>query len=202
MASRLYWILIPILAMVLLAGLTTGCTKVAANYPPQSAPTPYIPEEYTKYKGESSPIVWDEPDELRAFLVLTQDFHDRAEAFSRLAEQSGSSVHRREAKEFADLAGEGLAMAYLTFYFAKDVKQTVETGDLELTFTDGTQCLDSGTVAANPGSMSQRFHSTRDGQITLSGKKLDRGEELIVWVLYDKANLRKKIQSIRLKADG
>ena len=85
---------------------------------------------------------------------------------------------------------------------AKDVKRVIETGDLELTFADGTQCQDSGTLASNPGSTSQRFHSTRDGQITLSGKKLDRGEELIVWVLYDKANLRKDIKSIRMKADG
>jgi len=202
MASRVYWLSGYIITMVLLSSLISGCKSVSANYPPQSAPTPYIPDEFTKYRGESSPIVWDEPNEDRAFLVLTQDFHERAEAFARLAERSGSSVHRREAKEFAELAREGLAMAYLAFYFGKDIKRVVETGDWELTFTDGSQCRDCGTLATNPGSAGQRFHSTRDGAVTLSGKKLDRGDELIVWILYDKANLPKRIKSIQLMNDS
>lgn len=202
MASRFNGFLGLTMAMVLLAGLITGCNKVTANYPPQSTPTPYIPEERVGYKGRSSPIVWDEPDEVRGFLDLTQDFSDRARAFDNLAERTGSSVHRREAKDLGELASEGLAMAYVSTYFGKGIERKVETGDLELIFADGTRCRDRGVLAWIPGNAAQRFRSTRDGQVTLSGAKLDRGEQLIVWVLYDRDNLKKDIKKIRIVDDG
>ncbi len=182
--------------------LVTGCTNVSANFPPQSAPSPYIPEEHIDWNGRSSPVVWEEPGELRGFLDLVQDFEERAAAFAQLAENTNSSVNHREAEEFAELADEDLAMAYVSVYFARGVERKLNTGDFTLAFADGGRIRDQGVIIGNPDNPRSRFRSTRDGVIILSGAAVDRGEFAFMWVLFDEAHLREELVTIEFDPDN
>ena len=186
--------LLPIVLLALV--FAAGCAPVRGNYPTYPEADNSLSEKFKSPLGHDTRLVWVEEGELHGFLSLWRDTSERAEAFRKLAQQSGLEVHREGAEMFDKMSKQGLAELAMFVFFTKGTKLSCGTGDFEIEFDDGTKVRDSGILRYEPRDTTKPYRYSRDNKVTLSDEPVGAGEPLPVMIFVAKEHLGKRVVSV------
>lgn len=186
---------IPVIIILLSLSLA-GCGHVSGNYPVREV-KPLLPEKFKSPRGQETVLTWVEEGRIHGFLGLWRDTSERAEAFRKLAARSGLDVHKEGAEMFDALSEEGIAEMTLFVFFVRGVSVTCNTGDFQITFTDGTVVQDVGILRYEPRDTAKPYRYTRDGAVKLNSEPVGKDEPLPVVVFVAADHLGKSVESIK-----
>ncbi len=179
---------------------TVGCGHVRGNYPTYPKAKTSLPEKFKSPLGHDTKLVWVEEGKLHGFLSLWRDTSERADAFRKLAQQSGLEVHREGAEMFDQLSAEGIAELAMFVFFARGTELICGAGDFEIEFADGVTVHDRGLLRYEPRDTRKPYRYTRDGRVTLSDEPTGAGEPLPVMIFVPAEHLGKSVVAVRYLA--
>jgi hypothetical protein len=197
-ASAMRLVVTGILISVLL--VLSGCGHVAGNYPVPKKRPPQLPETY-EIQGESKPVVWERPGEVRIFAL---DWRNLKESIPML--RAAVNAGQRQAEPYLrfiePLAEKNLVLYSVAAFLHKDASLQIPPGRIEISFADGTSATDQGTFFIERKNDQVRFRDSRNKVLKVESKYASEpGKPVVLSFILPEEDLGKKVTSVRYARD-
>lgn len=174
----------------------SGCGHVSGNYPVPKKRPPQLPEQY-EVQGESKPVVWERPGEVRVFALGWRNVAQTVPML-RNAVNAGQQQAEPALKFFEPLAENDKVVYSVAAFVHKSATMQIPLGRIEISFADGESVTDQGAFFVEQNKGQIRFRDSRNKTLKVESKyATEPGKPVVVSFIVDAEHLDKNVTAVR-----
>ncbi len=177
-----------------------GCAHVEGNYPEPKKRPPQLPETY-EANGESQPVVWERPGEVRIFnLGWRNPENDVLQLRGAMA--GGMREYEPVLKFLEPLADKDKVLYSVAVFLTKEATLQVPLGRMEISFADGTKVADQGAFVMELKKKQYRFRDSRNKTLKVQLKYASEpGKPVGLSFILDAEHMDKSVTRVGYSRD-
>ena len=162
---------------------------------------PQLPETYENNDGESLPVVWERPGEVRIFAFAWRDVGEMV-PMMRAGANAGQRQAETALKFFEPLADNDKVIYSVAVFLTKEATMQIPLGRIDLSFSDGTSARDQGAFFVERSKNQIRFRDSRNSDLKVQSKYATQpGQPIMVSFILPAEHLNKSVTGLRYVRD-